>query len=225
MCSCAQDTRRSRRLRLDLHEALDVPGVGELVFHRGGNGYLDGRNVKYGHVAVDDLRERPRRPVPSDDGRGEPAPLARDGPAYSVAVAPTPVRMLYKSLADPPPGKSKRGAKWAHYADPAAQQGDRDDIHYTVLCWSWPRDESDAVCRGGGMVRALLAPGTVVESCDVEWLTSGSWDKESNRNGEVVGVYVRAEQGGNPLHGWVMHSHRYEPPGAPPDYVAHLRGL
>jgi hypothetical protein len=69
------------------------------------------------------------------------------------------------------------------------------------------------------MVRALLAPGTVVERCDVESLTSSSWDEESNRNGEVVGVYVRADVGRNELYGWVMQAHRDETGAC----VAHLK--
>ena len=210
-------------LRLDHHEVLDVPGTGGLVFHRGGNGYLDAANVKYGHVALDDLEDRPGRPARVHGRRGASASLSSLGD-HAVVVVPIPAAMNYKSFGDRPVGV-KHGAKWLHYADPAAQQGDRDDIHYTVLVWSWPRDSGGGVCAGGGMVRALLAPGTVVQLCDVAAIESPSWDKESELNGDVVGVYVRAPLAGNELYGWVMHSHRYERAGEPPDYVAHLRRL
>src|SRR4051794_2222764 len=41
---CADGT-----VRLDLHEVLPS-AAGPLVFHRGGNGYLDDDNVKYGEL-------------------------------------------------------------------------------------------------------------------------------------------------------------------------------
>src|SRR4051812_8945909 len=41
-------------VRIDLHEVLPS-GVGPLVFHRGGNGYIDDANVKYGGLTSGDL--------------------------------------------------------------------------------------------------------------------------------------------------------------------------
>src|SRR4051794_32565306 len=49
---------RAGQIRLDYHEVLSTP-EGDLCFHRGGNGYADAANVKYGHVAVADLSEDP----------------------------------------------------------------------------------------------------------------------------------------------------------------------
>jgi hypothetical protein len=124
--------------------------------------------------------------------------------------------MLYKRLEDRPAGKSKRGSKWMHYADPASAQGSRKDIHYTVLCWSWLN------AKGGGMVRCLLPEGAVFYRCDVEAIRWPSWDKDSNPIGETVAIYGCTEQGGNWLHGWLLASHRYTPAGGEADYVPHL---
>src|SRR3954452_12855695 len=49
---------------LDLHETIPS-AAGPLVFHRGGSGYDDRANVKYGQLAVTDLAESPPPPVPS----------------------------------------------------------------------------------------------------------------------------------------------------------------
>jgi hypothetical protein len=51
-------------VRLDFHERV-ASLVGDLVFHRGGNGFVDAQNVKYGHLAVSDLASDPGQPVPA----------------------------------------------------------------------------------------------------------------------------------------------------------------
>ena len=124
--------------------------------------------------------------------------------------------MLYKRLQDPPAGKSKAGSKWMHYGDPAAGQGKRGDIHYSVLCWSWLN------ARGGGMVRALVRDGQVFHRCDVKAITFGSWNKAGETNGEVVAVYGKTLQGNDWLFGWVIHSHRYDSAGTTGETVLHL---
>ncbi len=192
-------------LRLDHHEVLSMPN-GNLVFHRGGNGYLDPGNVKYGHIALHDLADPLPPPVPSGGGRGAPSSAAggpQFAPGYVVRVRQIPDAMLYKQPSDPPAGKSKAGSKWMHYADPASGQGDRHDIHYSVMTWSWLN------VRQGGMNRALVREGQVVHRCDVEAITYPSWDRLGNPNREVVGIYVKTRQGGNWLYGWVLHSHRF----------------
>lgn len=148
-------------VRLDFHERLSTPH-GDLVFHRGGNAYLDAANVKYGHVAVADLLEDPGSPI-------------RAG--------------------------GRRGARFLHYGDPAADQGDRHDVHYTYLLWSCPN------VRGGGMVRCLLRDGDAVDLCDVPPVTMDSYDEAGSSNGLVEAVYVRTEQAGNVLHGWTVSTH------------------
>src|SRR4051794_2637575 len=84
-------------VRIDLHEVLPSV-VGPLVFHRGGNGYLDDENVKYGDLAAADLADQLPAPVPSSGGRGAPCPLAGE-PPYQVEVRSISSRMRYK----PPP--------------------------------------------------------------------------------------------------------------------------
>jgi hypothetical protein len=44
-------------VRLDLHELLPS-GLGPLAFHRGGNGYIDDKNVKYGELATGALADQ-----------------------------------------------------------------------------------------------------------------------------------------------------------------------
>src|SRR5918997_6142117 len=41
-------------VRLDHHEVIPSGGAA-LVFHRGGNGYVDAANVKYGHLAAGEI--------------------------------------------------------------------------------------------------------------------------------------------------------------------------
>lgn len=188
-------------LRLDFHELLDSP-AGSLAFHRGGAGYADAQNVKYGHVALDELLHPPRQPEPSGGHRGEPVEL--DGAPLVVRVRSIPRAMHYKRPQDPPVGHSKRGARWLHYGDPGADQGERHDIHYSYLCWSW----LDA--RGGGMVRALLREGMTFLPAAVEPIRRPAWDEAGRENGEVVGVYGAIELPGGRLFGWAARSHRYD---------------
>ena len=182
-------------LRVDLHEIVDSKG-GPLVFTRGGNGYTDDQNAKYGQVLVADLAADPGAPTPSGGGRGDPC-LALTGSTYEELVASIPAEMHYK----PAPNS---GSSFLHYGDPGADQGDRHDIHYSYLLWSF----LDA--HGGGHVRALLAPGQRVQPCDVEPILMDSWDSAGNVNGTVLARYVRTqEEGGTPLYGWMVWEHQF----------------
>ncbi len=199
-------------VRLDYHERLPSPG-GDLVFHRGGSGYADAANVKYGHVAVADLLDDPGRPEPSGGHRGAPAPLPDEPHRRVVRVCSIPPPMHYKRPLETRSG-SNRGARFLHYGDPAADQGDRHDIHYTYLLWSFVN------VRGGGMVRCLLRDGDLVDLCDVPPVTMDSYDETGAINGLVEAVYVRTEQGGNVLHGWTVSAHELFDDGRGP--VRHL---
>jgi hypothetical protein len=206
------------QLRLDLHERLATPD-GDLVFHRGGFGYVDGENVKYGHVSVRDLVGPLPRPVPSGGGRGAPSRAAQGPlytPGYLIRVRQIPNAMLYKRPSDPPAGQTKVGSKWMHYADPGSGQGDRHDIHYSVMTWSWLN------VRGGGMNRALTHEDQIVHRCDVDSITYPAWDEFGNRNGEVVGIYIKTRQGGNWLYGWAVHSHRFFSDGVGGKTIFHV---
>ena len=141
--------RPDGQLRLDLHERLATPD-GDL-FHRGGFGYVDGENVKYGHVSV--ARSCSAHCAPGPLGRRTWGTKSRRAgaavtPGYLIRVRQIPNAMLYKRPSDPPAGQTKVGSEWMHYADPGSGQGDRHDIHYSVMTWSWLN------VRGGGINRA-----------------------------------------------------------------------
>ncbi len=181
-------------VRLDLHELLPSP-LGMLVFHRGGNGYLDDGNVKYGELATSDIADPLPATVPSSGGRGAACTLANEQP-YQVEVRSITGRMRYK----PPPNT---GSSFSHYGDPGADQGDRADVHYSYLLWSF------VDVRGGGHVRILLRPGQIVRPCDVAPVTMSSWDADGNVNGQVTARYVQTLAGTCPVYGWMVWSHTY----------------
>ena len=187
-------------VRLDFHERLSSD-AGDLAFARGGNGFVDAQNVKYGHVAVADLAADPGRPSSSGGGRGDAAKVDESAGSYAVVVESIPPALHYKRPQDTRMG-SNAGAKWLHYGDPGSDQGDRHDVHYSYLLWSF----LDA--RGGGMVRALLAEGQVVWPCAVDPLELPAYDGDGRVNGSVTGRYVATEVAGGWLYGWMAWSHR-----------------
>lgn len=188
-------------VRLDFHELIPSSG-GPLVFHRGGNGYVDEQNVKYGELRQADLATPLPAPTPSSGGRGAPCTLAQSEPAYSAQIHSIPGAMHYKRPQDVPRG-SNSGASFMHYGDPGADQGDNPDIHYSYLLWSFVDVGS------GGHVRTLLAPNEPLRACDVQPITMTSWDRAGNPNGRVTARYVRVLAGSCPLYGWMVWSHTY----------------
>ena len=219
--SCAKG-----QLRLDLHEVVTVPSSvrtydpslrpsERLVFHRGGSGYLDAQNVRYGQLAASQLSKLPK-PVPSGGGRGNPCQTVLDTP-YEVSVQPIPEDMKYKSPAQA--GGDNAGASYLHYGDPAAQQGNPSNaqIHYSTLTWSW------IDVAGGGHNRILLAPGQDIRLCDVDPIKRDSWAPSSEYpdglvNGWVIARYVQTRVGDGPtLYGWMVWQHHFEADGNNPD--------
>jgi hypothetical protein len=208
------------QIRLDVHEVVRVPSNPDpavkqgLVFHRGGNGYVDADNVKYGQVAVSQLNGKLPKPVPSGGGRGQPCQTLQATP-YKVSVQPIPPEMKYKSPAQT--GGNNAGASYLHYGDPASQQGDRHDIHYSTLTWSW------IDVAGGGHNRILLAPDQQVRLCDVQEIRRDSWAPSSiapdgQVNGWVIARYVQTRVANGPaLYGWMVWQHHYNPDGTNPD--------
>ena len=185
-------------VRLDLHEL--IPSTeGPLAFHRGGNGYHDDQNVKYGELAWQGLAGPLPAPVLSRGGRGAPCDLA-PGAASRVDVRSIPAEMHYKRPQDVASG-SNNGASFMHYGDPASDQGSRHDIHYSYLLWSFPN------VRGGGIVRTLLKGDDVIRPCDVVPITMDSWDRAGAVNGRVVARYVRLMAGSCPVYGWMVWTH------------------
>jgi len=187
-------------VRLDFHERVGSD-AGDLAFARGGNGFVDAQNVKYGHVAVADLAADPGRPSSSGGGRGDEAKVDERAGSYVVVVESIPPALHYKRPQDTRMG-SNAGAKWLHYGDPGSDQGDRHDVHYSYLLWSFLN------ARGGGMVRALLAEGQAVWPCAVDPLELPAYDGDGRVNGSVTGRYVATEVAGGWLYGWMAWSHR-----------------
>jgi hypothetical protein len=187
-------------VRLDFHERLGSD-AGDLAFARGGNGFVDAQDIKYGHVAVADLAADPGRPSSSGGGRGDAAKVDESAGSYAVVVESIPPALHYKRPQDTRMG-SNAGARWLHYGDPGSDQGDRHDVHYSYLLWSFLN------AHGGGHVRALLAPNQVVQPCDVDPILMDAWDSDGNVDGDVLARYVRTEEGGTPLYGWMVWEHR-----------------
>ena len=187
-------------VRLDLHELIPSTS-GPLAFHRGGNGYHDDQNVKYGELATADIGDPLPAPVLSRGGRGAPCDLA-EGPAYRADVASIPGEMKYKRPQDVASGNNS-GASFLHYGDPGADQGDRHDIHYSYVLWSFVN------VRGGGIVRTLLKDDQLIRPCEVAPITMDSWDRVGAVNGRVTARYVRILAGTCPIYGWMAWSHDY----------------
>ena len=201
-------------VRIDHHEQIPSP-AGPLVFHRGGNGYADAGNVKYGQLATGDIATALPAPVLSRGGRGAPCAVAAGEPAARVQVRSIPEQMHYKRPQDVASG-SNRGASFEHYGDPASDQGDGGHgIHYSYLLWSFVN------VRGGGIVRTLLEPDRVVRPCDVAPITMSSWDRAGAVNGQVTARYVKTFAGSCPLYGWMVWSHDDYTDASGP--VAHAR--
>ena len=196
--------------RLDFHELI-ASDAGALAFHRGGRGFENPADAKYGHIAVRDLAANPGGPIAAGGRRGAPMPPLPSTPPLAIGVKSIPGAMHYKRPQDTRSG-SNRGARFLHHGDPAADQGSRRDVHYTYLIWSCLN------VRGGGMVRALLRDGQRVERCDVAPVTMPSYDEHGALNGSVEAVYVRVPLDRVELFGWVISAHELS--GAEP--VAHL---
>jgi hypothetical protein len=220
-------------IRLDLHEIVDS-AAGQLVFHRGGNGYADAQNVRYGQVAKSELVDPSGQPLPDSVSDPHPPPGRNGAPckrvqststSYKVSVQPIPQAMKYKS----PKAASgnNAGASYLHYCDPAAQQGDQNPqkyststttIHYSTLTWSW------IDVAGGGHNRILLAPGQDIRPCDVQPIDYPSWapgsdpNSDGQINGWVEARYVETSvDDGEPLYGWMVWQHYWDGTPASPD--------
>jgi hypothetical protein len=229
------------QIRLDLHEIVAAPSATQphgvlkdgLVFHRGGSDYVDAENVRYGQLAVRELKgtspaDLARRVRPSGGNRGAECPTVLPTP-YKVSVQPIPQEMKYKSPKDAK--GSNAGASYLHYGDPAAQQGQQNpqkylapswdpaqQIHYSTLTWSW------IDVGGGGENRILLAPGQDIRLCDVEPIDYPSWapgsdpKDEGQVNGSVEARYVQAQVGdGAAVYGWMVWTHHFDADGNNPD--------
>lgn len=193
-------------LRLDARELLQTKDGKHLAFHRGGYGYVNGGDVKYGHVWIGDVQDHVAL-EPETAGNGAPC-AASTNPAtmgtYAIDVKPLPSEMNFcktKGGCDTP--ELTNG--YSSYGDPAAQgSGAASGIHYSYLSWSWIN------VAGGGVVRAVLPEGQVVHRCDVPSIKLDSVREDGSKNGWVRAIYVRAAVGDQWVYGWIVHSHSYE---------------
>lgn len=187
-------------VQLDAREMLKTP-KGRLVFHRGGYGYYNGTNVKYGHLWIADLDrhvEVEKTPV----GNGKACKRTR---RYRARVAPLPAEMHFcKTKGKCSTPELTNG--YSSYGDPA-QQGSLADpnIHYTYLVWSWVN------VAGGGVVRTLIEDGDRFDRCgSVPSIRLATVTDHGKKNGWVRAVYGGTKQAGKWIYGWTVHSHRFE---------------
>jgi hypothetical protein len=214
-------------VRIDITETLPVtaPGLAQLYFHKGGQGYLPA-TVPYGHLDASALVSPPPPRFTKDQidadgadpghnprpGAGRAAPDA--GRAYRVKPMPIGPQesehaWLYKNANEEKDGAALGGARYSKYGDAGPVQGDPASEHFAYLCWSWMRQSGDRgdTVRGGGAIRTILQPGQVVHRCDVQKIDSPAWDRAGNMVGRVTAIYVRVPTGGTDLYGWMVHSH------------------
>src|SRR5947208_287770 len=63
-----------------------------------------------------------------------------------------------------PDQPASSGAKWDNYGD----QAGTGPTHYSYLLWTWPEKPSGAENAGGGQIRAVIAEGEQIRTCNVE---------------------------------------------------------
>ena len=203
-------------VRIDRTEVIDErgPGLPNLYFHKGGQGYDPGSEASYGHVDGRILAEPPDPAFTkeridkrgADPGRhGLPgAGRAHPHDMDAYLVRPRPIESddgswLYK------PKRAGSPLQQVRRCRPGA--GERDQ-HFAYLCWSWLRQDglNGGTVSGGGAVRALLKDGQVVHRCAVEAMRTPAWNLQGTFVGWVVAVYVRVPVGEESLFGWIVHS-------------------
>jgi hypothetical protein len=209
---------RDGEVQLDVRELLETD-EGRLVFHRGGNGYQDAGNVKYGHLWIGDLAEH---------AEVIPPPVPNGVPCLASTSSITMGRYLVHPTAIPPAlhypksdfddcvrdsGVPACNISYQGYGDPGYEQGDPvvlgERHHYTYLVWSWVN------VSGGGVVRTLLRPGQRFYRCNVYSIKEDSIDDDGNVNGWVQSVYGKTLQAGNWIYGWTVYAHQASGEPAP----------
>lgn len=192
-------------LEIDAHETIKTGDGTVLYFHPGGgpSHYRDYvNNGQYGHVAAADLKEQPKTSL---TGNGKPAPLS--GILYFITPTRIPDDMFYKPNAD---DAGRTGSTYLTYGDPGFDKT-RGKAHWTYINWSWVQNGGSEYpankCNGGGMVRALGKPGTLLWGCKVEPIIGYSYGRDNKINGRVTAFYGRMfagpEDKGDEIFGWL----------------------
>jgi hypothetical protein len=198
-------------VQLDARELLQT-AEGRLIFHRGGNGYQEAGNIKYGHLWIGDLAEH---------AEVVPPPVPNGVPCLASTSSITMGRYLVRPTAIPPAlhypksnfedcvrenGVPACNISYQGYGDPGYEQGDPEVLgerhHYTYLVWSWVN------VSGGGVVRTLLRPGQRFYRCNVYSIKADTIDDDGDVNGWVQSVYGKTLQAGNWIYGWTVYAHQ-----------------
>ena len=154
------------------------------------------------HVSGTDLAATPTlQPYSVRNGNGRaPASCPSTWTFYTMpSAANIPSDMLYKT-----PGEGGgSGSEWANYGNPGARWGS----NYTYMLWSLPRKGArpyDVSLSQGGLVMSVLKENHQVTLCDVSQQQVRSFNSSGGENGYVQFAYVRATNGYETLHGWLM---------------------
>ncbi len=225
-------------VQLDAQEIVKATFDGaerRLLFHRGGNGYAAGAQIKYGYVALADLADHVDIDLESA-GNGK-ACTASQNPATDQSYAITP-----RSI---PAGMNFRKSNYAEcvakeandnvcangfssYGDPGFDQGNfapADRHHYTYLLWSFTN------IAGGGAVRSVLPENATFHRCNVRAIKQKAYSANGRREiGWVKSVYGKVRlSGGDWQYGWITHSDFCDPAqpecAADPGKHNHVRAL
>jgi hypothetical protein len=211
---CADGT-----VQLDVQEKVTSGGV-RMVFHRGGFPYSPAGNVKYGHIAAADLASG--EPTAKKTQGNGIACTASKNPAtkgdYRIVPATIPSVLSFRksNYADCKADALAKGTPlsactngFESYGDPGFDQGDfapAERHHYTYLLWNFTN------VRGGGVVRADLAPEQAFHRCNVRAIKQIAYTDDGRTEiGWVKSVYGKARVGDNWLYGWIVHSHHCNP--------------
>lgn len=205
---CPNDYARVQRLPSIRTYLAFNNTVNELYFQRGGSGSSVSGSIGQAHIRIGDLASRPVELSIANDPANPTYEIYPNGkPCASTTgqtyrTRPTSIPGYYKTLTEAG-GVSNSGANWEKYGIDG-NEGGRGG--YTLMLWSWFWTNN----TGGGQVRAALAPGTVVERCDVQEIASPMYAQNSDmRIGTVRGVYGRVRDAANAYHaGWFAHSYK-----------------
>jgi hypothetical protein len=218
---------RPGQVRLDAHEVL-VTSRGRLYFHKGGQGYAQGR-VPYGHLWIGDIASgtapSPQVPTSQPPEYGAPSKIPgtnswdstrRNGRGCTPTGTNYRMHITRQGTPEEIPAAwqykpNETSARYNKYADAGTEQSSGTQ-HYAYLVWSWMhKGDGVTINPGGGMVRSLIKEGQPFYRCDVNSINSVAYASGSTRVvGSVRVIYgkTRTSADGPWVYGWTIHSHR-----------------
>jgi hypothetical protein len=193
------------QVRVQQYPLLTISGK-RMYFQRGGDG-TEGTGgtadtaIRQAHIWISNLDHHPQQ-VSLPAGAGA-ACKALTGTVYyndpQGTLGTLPTTMYYKTTGG--------GSRWSNYGDPPVVEGSYHpaNTHYNYMLWSWQW----ATGTGGGQVEATINKNQIIDRCDVDSITSNSYDVNGVRNGDVRGVYGKVTNAdGTVVYGWFVHSWR-----------------